>query len=280
MNPEEIKGYIANTIEHVNTLLCRPIAETNKNILNLKREMLEERLKAVDPTTPRGVHTLNKGERTATMNYFLACVKMHPGMHRNDLRDMIGIPAIPTRGEQEIFRDCLRGARKEIYIDENERCWPRTTEETPYAKVGKVVLRGNLSPLLRKALLTLKENPGLTKLELMSLLSLNTKNSYKFFRRLATYTFTDSTGRFFVQGHVPQAPNVSLPAKGAGTAAIDDFSAAILDSMDHGKVYDWSQIVPQYRDLGLSAKDGFVHCQRMVDANLLRKHPNGYMRLL
>jgi hypothetical protein len=261
--------YISNFLPN---LTAKP--ELTK-FFHLKMNMLEERRALLN-----GVSNSGKSFKTsATKKYLEFCVFHRPGLTRMELKEFAAIPASPKRSETDVFRDYLHALRASIYIDENERCWPRNGLEMPVARIGSVVLDGRVPKTAKSALVFIRDNPGASEASLRRVLKLKTTKAFKsVMNSLKDKVDCDDRGRMFVKGYIPAGPTAILPSK--TIRVIDDsVQEQVIDQMDFKVLYDWSELVEVYENLGMTPKQGFQHFTNMVTQGLVGTKNRKYFRI-
>lgn len=273
---EETRLALETQVEFLHSLIAKASDQDTRKFLDLRQAMLRERLSHYCASYSK--KPFKKG-LSATNQYLINCVQRFPGITRKELAEKAAIPGSPNRSDVDVFRDCLRACRSDIFIDAELRCWPRNGQETPVAKVGHVFLDGRTSPNLRKALILLKDQPGLTKEQIKTKLKFGAVQWRTVSTGLRTRTFVDTCGRHFIIGYIPSVGVETAPTKEIARRVEGDLEVKILDQMDFGTVYDWSEIANFFRELGYSAKEGYKLFNNMVASNLVHKNEKGYMRI-
>lgn len=247
------------------------------DFLALKVAMLDERLKLWENSPFSTKNT--RFQESFTKQYLLGCVKRFPGLTKQDLKEKAGIPGSPKRNETDVFRDYLHALSPSIYIDENERCWLRNGLEMPVARIGSVVLDGRVPKTAKSALVFIRDNPGASEASLRRVLKLKTTKAFKsVMNSLKDKVDCDDRGRMFVKGYIPAGPTVILPSK--TTRVIDDsVQEQMIDQMDFKVLYDWSELVGVYENLGMAPKQGFQHFTNMVAQGLVGTKNRKYFRI-
>jgi len=261
-------------IDYIRSIAINPEKPDLFDFFGLKLKMLEERQALFS-----GVSGKNNFQTSATKQYLLACVFRHPGLSRQELKELAGIPGSPRRSETDVFRDYLHALRGDIYIDEHGKCWPRNGLELPVARIGTVVLDGRVTETMKKALVFLRDNPGATEAVLHKALRIKDAAARRRLRvSLRDKVDIGQNGQMFVKGYIPPSISVTMPAK-TFVSIEDQTLAAIMDHMEFKVLYDWSELVGVYRELGFSSKDGYEHLSRMVSKGLIGTKQRKFYRV-
>lgn len=264
-------------VEYLNKLVGSATSPELKNLLELKAMMLLERVGhyGVVPSD-----TKPSFKESYTRKYLVACVKYRPGLTRVELKEFAAIPGSLKRNETDTFRDYLIAVRKEIYLDEHGKCWPRNGLEFPIARIGTVTLDGRISPTLKKALVFLRDYPGTTSEELRKRLGIRSSKTFRsLLSGLKTKTTCDSAGRMFVNGYIPNSSPTPTPEKSLCKPVEDPLADLLLDQMEKGVVYDWSEVVPIYRQNNITPKDGYHHFMNMVTRGAISRKGTKFSRV-
>ena len=272
-----ISEVIQGEVQYLNKLASNPATPpAMRELLELKAMMLLERASHHEAGSQTSKPAFKE---SFTKRYLIACVGHRPGLTRVEHKEFAGIPGSPKRSETDTFRDYLISIRKDIHIDEYGKCWPRNGLEVPVARIGNVVLDGRITPMIKKALVFLRDYPGTTQDDLRA--RLNIKSSKRFqelMASLSSKTVSDSAGRMFVDGYIPTPNTQKLPEKSTPRAAKDPLMNQLLDQMDRGNSYDWSELVGFYREREITAKEGYRHINSMVLSGFLRTKNGKFAR--
>jgi hypothetical protein len=244
-------------------------ARCSDELLDLKLKMLQERLAHHDSE----VEGRKLFQASATKSYLVALVTRHPGLTRSELRDIAGIPGSPKRSAVDVFRDYLVLCRREFFVDADGRFWIKNDfTQPPIAKIGNVVLDGRITPTMKRALCYLRDNPGVLPEQLRKAMRLGNKDFRSLMSSLKTRTTQNSAGGLYVDGYIPSTFTAHVPEKqkSANKFTLDAVASSILEMMEPGTAYDWSELVPVYKSHGMSGKDGIQHIMKLVAFNMVR----------
>lgn len=266
---------ITAELEYINSFLPSIVGKPELlDFFTLKMKMLEERLAVFCVSNNTSFKT------SATKKYLEACVIRKPGLTRQELREFASIPASPRRSEIDVFRDYLHALRPSIYIDENERCWPRNGLEMPIARIGSVILDGRVTKTAKTALMFIRDNPGASEADLRRALKVKTTKAFKnALSSLKNKVDCDERGRMFVKGYIPSNPPAKLPEKKEVRIIQDSVQEQVIDHMDFKVLYDWSELVEVYQALGMTPKEGFQHFTNMAAQGLIGTQNRKYFRI-
>lgn len=262
MNSEEIET-VKSQVEYLKTLLVKPFSQELRSLLTLKIQMLEERI--------NGIPSFQKG---AMGKYLVACVNYRPGLTRQELREFAGIPGSNRRNETDTFRDCLQGVKAETYMDEEGRVWPRNGLERPVAKIGNVVLDGRITPRIRKALLCIRDNPGMCLEDFKKRMRIKTNKEFKNLVESLKGKVVEMNGKLFVDGFIPESYE-PLPTKVKAPTVTDNF----LDCFESDQYYDWSELVPLFKTNGFEPREAFKKMNALVAQGVIHNKNNKYARI-
>lgn len=199
-------------------------------------------------------------------------LRLNPGITKTQFKELMALSPTNRSNEQKVFRDFLRTMRRHFVVDETERFWesgdPRapTTAGSRY-KVGEVVLDGNLKNGHRRAVLMVRDEPGITKEQLCVKMRLSRQRARfnGMFRSLLRYV-DEIGGKLFVKGYIPPIQMASaVPAKVVQYRVPEEpLALAVFEAMEPGQRYEWAEILQKYKPSGKTPAEAYGHFLTLI----------------